>query len=243
MLDGLYAAASGMSAQQQQLDNLAGNLANASTTGYHAQRTAFTDLLYNRIEEAGTATTAGAGAAVRDIGTLEVQGSLQLTEQPFDLAIEGQGFFELKRPDGRTVLTRDGAFQLDSKRHLVSADGSVLQPPVTIPAGISPQQVSISANGEVFAAGKRIGTIALVDVAAPNGLLAAGNGQFALTTASGPIRPAGKASMLQGALEGSNVDLGSEMASMIDTERSYQMSGSAVKVEGEMMAIANQLRA
>lgn len=243
MLDGLYAAASGMSAQQQQLDDLAGNLANASTTGYHAQRTAFTDLLYNQIDEAGTATTAGAGAGVRDIGTLEVQGSLQLTEQPFDLAIEGEGFFELRRPDGSTVLTRDGAFQLDSGRRLVSADGSILQPPTTIPAGVSPQQVSISANGEVLAAGKPIGRIALVDVAAPNALLAAGNGQFAVTAASGSIRPAGKATMLQGALEGSNVDLGTEMTTMIDTERSYQMSGSAVKVEGEMMAIANQLRA
>lgn len=242
MLDGLYAAAAGMSAQQQQLDNVANNLANASTTGYHAQQTAFSDLLYSRVEEAGTLTTDGAGAQARDIGSLEVEGSLQSTEQPLDLAIEGQGFFQLKRPDGTVVLTRDGAFQLDSNRRLASADGSLTTPPITIPAGVSAQQVSISSDGSVRAGGRQIGKIELVDVPAPNALLAAGNGQFTTTAASGAAAPASGASLVQGALEGSNVDVGSEMAAMVDTQRSYQMGSSAVKVEGEMMAIANQLR-
>jgi flagellar basal-body rod protein FlgG len=243
MLDGLYAAAAGMSAQQQQLDNLANNLANASTTGYHAERTSFSDLLYNRFEEAGTLTTAGAGATARDLGTLEVEGSLQQTEQPLDLAIEGQGFFQLRRPDGTLALTRNGAFELDSNRRLVSSDGSVLDPPIAIPSGVSPQQVGIGANGVVRADGRPIGKVTLVDVPARNGLLAAGNGQFTLTAASGAATPAKGSSVVQGALEGSNVDVGAEMTTMIDTERSYQMGSNAVKVEGEMMAIANQLRA
>ncbi len=242
MLDGLYAAASGMSAQQQQLDNVANNLANASTSGYHAEQTAFTDLLYNQIDEAGTVTTDGAGAAARDIGTLEVQGSLQRTEQPLDLAIEGQGFFEVKRADGSTALTRDGSFELDSKRQIVTANGSIVQPPITLPAGVTPQQVSIGPDGTVKAQGRSLGKIALVDVPAPNALLSAGNGDFTTTASSGPAAPASGASVVQGALEGSNVDVGSEMTAMIDTERSYQMGSSAVKVEGEMMAIANQLR-
>lgn len=243
MLDGLYAAAAGMSAQQQQLDNLANNLANASTTGYHAEQTAFSDLLYSRFQEAGTLTTAGAGAQARDLGTLETEGSLQQTEQPLDLAIEGQGFFQLRRPDGTVALTRDGAFELDSNRQLVSSDGSVLDPPIAIPPEVSPQQVSIGADGVVRADGRPIGKIALVDVPARNGLLAAGNGQFTLTAASGAATPAKGASLVQGALEGSNVDVGTEMTTMIDTERGYQMGSSAVKVEGEMMAIANELRA
>lgn len=242
MLDGLYAAASGMSAQQQQLDNVANNLANVSTSGYHAEQTAFTDLLYNRIDEAGTVTTDGAGAAARDIGSLEVQGSLQQTGQPLDLAIEGQGFFELKRTNGSTVLTRDGAFEMDSKRQITSADGSLVQPPITVPAGVSPEQVKIAPNGTVLAAGRTIGKIALVEVPAPGALLSAGNGQFSTTAASGAAKPTAGAKIVQGALEGSNVDVGSEMTAMVDTERSYQMGSSAVKIEGEMMAIANQLR-
>lgn len=243
MLDGLYAAASGMSAQQQQLTTIASNLANASTTGYHAQQTAFTDLLYNKVDEAGTNTTGGAGAAAREMGALEVQGSLQHTEDPLNLAIEGQGFFEVKRADGSTALTRDGAFQLDSNRQIVTSDGSVVQPPITLPAGVSPEDVSISADGTVSAAGRTLGKIALLDVPAPNGLLSAGNGQFTVTAASGATTPASGASVLQGSLEGSNVDLGSEMAAMISTQRSYQMGSSAVKIEGEMMAIVNQMRA
>jgi flagellar basal-body rod protein FlgG len=243
MLDGLYAAAAGMNAQQHQLDNVANNLANVSTTGYHALRTAFSDLLYSQVDEAGTATTGGAGAASRDLGTVEVQGTLQQTGDPLDLAIEGPAFFELRRADGSTVLSRDGAFQLDSARRLVGADGSVLQPPITLPAGVSPEQVGIAADGTVAAQGRTLGKIALVQVPANNALLAAGNGQFTPTAASGAPVPASGASIVQGAVEGSNVDVGSEMSGMIDTERSYQMGSSAVKIEGEMMAIANQLRA
>lgn len=242
MLEGLYAAASGMSAQQQQLDAVANNLANSSTTGYHAEEIAFSDLLYNQVDEAGTATTVGAGAAARSMGSLEVQGALQSTGRPLDLAIDGQGFFQLRRPNGETVLTRDGAFMLDAKRQIVSGDGSLLQPPVTVPAGVPLEDVTIGPAGAVHAGGKLIGRIELVTVPGPEGLLAAGDGTYTTTKASGPTQPATGASVVQGQLEGSNVDVSSEMVSMIDTERGYQMGSSAVKIENEMLSIANQLR-
>lgn len=231
-----------MSAQQQQLDAVANNLANSSTTGYHAEEIAFRDLLYNKVDEAGTVTTAGAGAAARSMGSLEVQGTLQATGRPLDLAIQGEGFFQLRRPGGQTVLTRDGAFTLDAKRQIVSGDGSPLQPPVTVPANVPVEDVTIGPAGSVHAGGKLIGRIELVTVPSGEGLLAAGDGQFTTTAASGSAQPATGASILQGQLEGSNVDVGTEMVSMINTERSYQMGSSAVKVENEMLGIANQLR-
>lgn len=243
MLEGLYAAASGMSAQQQKLEAVANNLANSSTTGYHAEQVAFSDLLYNEVDEAGTVTTSGAGAAAHTIGALETQGPLQQTGRPLDLAIEGEGFFQLRKPSGQVVLTRNGAFSLNDKRQLVSDSGSLLQPPVTLPAGVSPEQVTISAKGAVEAGGKVIGKISLVSVPSPEGLLAAGNGDFTAGAGSGAASPASGATLRQGVLEASNVDVGSEMVAMINTERSYQMGSSAVKIENEMLSIANGLRA
>lgn len=243
MLEGLYAAASGMSAQDQKLEAISNNLANASTTGYHAEQVAFSDLLYNEVSEAGTVTTAGAGAAAHVIGPLEQSGPLQQTGNPFDLAIEGRGFFQMRRGNGQVVLTRNGAFSLNAKRQLVSDTGSLLDPPVSVPAGVSPESVRISAGGAVEAGGRRIGKVSLVTVPSPEALLAVGNGEYAAGAASGAIRPATGASLRQGALESSNVEVGNEMVAMIDTERSYQMGSSAVKIENEMMGIANGLRA
>lgn len=242
MFEGLMAAASGMSAQEQQLAAISNNLANASTTGYHAEQVAFSDLLYNEVDEAGTVTTAGAGAAAHTIGALEEPGPLQQTGRPFDLAIEGQGFFQLRRPNGQVVLTRDGAFSLDAKGRIVSDSGSLLDPPITIPPGVAPESVAISRNGAVEAGGKIIGRISLVTVPSPEALLAVGDGQYAASARSGATQPASAARIRQGALESSNVEVGNEMVAMIDTERSYQMGSSAVKVEGEMLAIANGLR-
>lgn len=241
MLEGLYAAASGMSAQQQQLDAVSNNIANQSTDGYHSEQVAFSDLLYSEVDEAGTDTRTGAGAAAIDIGSDEAAGSLQQTGKPLDLAIDGPGYFQVKQPGGQTLLTRDGAFSADANGRLVTAEGAYVQPPITLPAGVSAQQVSIASNGEVKAAGRTLGRIAIVEVPAPNGLLAAGGGQFGVTTASGAPRPAKGSTMIQGSLEGSNVNVAGEMTTMISDERSYQMSSSAVQIEGQMMSIANQL--
>jgi flagellar basal-body rod protein FlgG len=241
MLEGLFAAASGMSAQQQQLDAVASNIANGSTDGYHAEQTAFGDLLYNEVDEAGTTTRTGAGATVRQDGFDEAAGPLQQTGNPLDLAIDGPGYFEVKQPGGQTLLTRDGSFSTDAQGRLVTSEGALVQPPITLPKGVTPAQVSIASDGEVSAAGRKLGRIAIVDVPAPNGLLAAGGGGFSVTAGSGPAAPAKGASVIQGSLEGSNVNLADEMTTMVSDERSYQMSSSAVQIEGQMMSIANQL--
>lgn len=241
MLEGLFAAASGMSAQQQQLDAVSNNIANGSTNGYQAENVAFGDLLYNEVNEAGTVTRTGAGASARQMGFDEATGALQQTGNPLDLAIKGRGYFEVKQPGGPTLLTRDGAFTTDAQGRLVTAEGAYVQPPITLPPGVSPSEVTIGPGGEVTAAGRTLGKIAIVDVPAPNGLLAAGGGQFSVTAASGQPVAAQGSTLIQGTLEGSNVNLADEMTTMVSDQRSYQMSGTAVKIEGEMMSIANQL--
>jgi flagellar basal-body rod protein FlgG len=242
VLEGMYAAASGMAAQQQQLDAIGNDLANASTTGYKTERVGFRDLLYNQIQQAGTDTTAGAGAAANVIGFDQSQGAIQSTGNPLDLAIEGDGYFTVKRPDGTTALTRDGAFQLDGQGRLTTAEGDLLQPPITLPAGVSPSEVSIAPDGTVTGPkGATLGKVSLVTVAAPEHLLAAGGSLFTATTASGAPRPLEGSTIHQGALEGSNVDMATEMTQLMSTQRAYQLASNAIQNENQMLSIANQL--
>jgi flagellar basal-body rod protein FlgG len=243
MLEGMYAAAAGMAAQQQQLDSIGNDLANASTTGYKAQRVGFRDLLYNQIDQAGTNTTAGAGAAAEVMGFNQTQGAIQSTGNPLDLAIEGSGYFTVKRADGSTALTRDGALQVNSKGQLTTAEGDLVQPPITLPSGLAPSDVSIASDGTVTGPkGSPLGKISLVTVASPEHLLADGGGLFSSTATSGAIRPLAGGSMRQGSLEASNVDTATEMTQMMSTQRSYQMESSAIQTENQMLSIANQLR-
>jgi flagellar basal-body rod protein FlgG len=241
MLEGLYAAAAGMSAQQQQMDAVANDLANVSTTGYKSERVGFQDLLYNQVNQAGTSTTTGAGALAQVIGTNQAQGALQQTGQPLDLAIQGEGYFQVKLPSGQTALTRDGALALDSKGNLTTSDGSLLDPPIALPAGVTPNDVSIASDGTVSAGTRTLGKISLVTVAAPDHLLADGAGGFTTTAASGTVKAATGATLQQGALEGSNVDMASDMATMMSTQRNYQMSSTAIQTQNQMLGIANQL--
>jgi flagellar basal-body rod protein FlgG len=244
MLEGMYAAASGMNAQQQQIDAIGNDLANASTTGYKAERVSFRDLLYNQVDQAGTTTAAGAGAAAETIGANQSQGAIQSTGDPLDLAIEGPGYFTVKRADGTTALTRDGAFQSDAQGRLTTAEGDLLQPPITLPKGVSPSEVSIGPDGTVRGpgAGRVLGKISLVTVASPDHLLSAGGSLFTTNAASGAPRPLAESTIHQGALEESNVDTGTEMVKMISTQRSYQLESSAIQTENQMLSIANQLR-
>ena len=128
MLEGLYSAAAGMAAQQLQLDAVSNDLANLSTDGYKSERVAFGDLLYNQVDVAGTETGAGAGAEARIVGRSEQQGALKETGNPLDLAIEGDGYFVVTRPDGSKALTRDGAFGVDASGQIVNAEGNRLSP-------------------------------------------------------------------------------------------------------------------
>jgi flagellar basal-body rod protein FlgG len=241
MLEGLYAAASGMEAQQQQLDAIGNDLANASTTGYKAERVGFRELLYNQVDLAGTTTTQGAGAAAQTIGRDQAQGSIQSTGNPLDVAIEGPGFLTVKRPNGTVALTRDGSLQVDARGQLTTAEGDLLDPPLTLPRGASPSEVAISPDGTVSVGTRTIGKLSLVTVASPDHLLAAGGNLFTASASSGRPRPTSGATIKQGVLEGSNVDVGNDMVQMMGAQRSYQLESSAIQTENQMLSIANQL--
>ncbi|MBS1869786.1 MAG: flagellar hook-basal body protein [Actinobacteria bacterium] len=245
MLEGLYSAAAGMAAQQQRLDGVANDLANASTTGYKHVRVGFRDLLYSAQGSAAGATVmAGAGATAGLIGRSQEQGALQTTGQPLDLAIQGPGFFEVKRPDGSLALTRDGSLRLDALGRLTTQDGDLLQPPIAVPRGTTPDELSVAADGTVRAgSGRALGRIGLVTVPAPDGLQSLGGNLFAASAQSGQPVAAGTGTTLhQGVLEGSNVDVGDAMVDMIDAQRSFQLASKAIQMQDQMLEIANQVK-
>ena len=242
MLEGLYTAAAGMAAQQQRMDALSNDVANVNTAGYKRVRIGFRDLVYQQDGPTGVRT--GSGAAATQIGRGFQQGSFQQTGEPFDLAIGGEGYFQVRRSDtGQTALTRNGSFRLDASGQLVTADGDRLVPPIQLPRNVDPKAVNIASDGTVSAAGRRIGQIQLVTVPAPTGLAAAGSGLYTVTAASGGVRPAGAGGQIQqGILEASNVDLADAMVDMMDAQRSYSMASKAIHMQDQMMEIANGVK-
>jgi flagellar basal-body rod protein FlgG len=246
MLEGLYAAAAGMAAQQEQIDGVSNDLANASTPGYKHVRVGFRDLLYSsQGPAAGPSVKAGAGAAAAIVGRGQEEGSLQSTGQPLDVAIAGPGFLQVKRADGSLALTRDGSLRLDATGRLTTADGDPIEPPLTVPKGTSASDVSIAADGTVRVGNRTLGRIALVGVPAPDGLQPLGSNLFAPSAASGAARPlaAGAgATLKQGMLEGSNVDVGDEMVQLIAAQRSYEMASKAIQMQDQMLGVANQVK-
>jgi flagellar basal-body rod protein FlgG len=241
MLEGLYSAASGMEAQQNQFDAISNDMANLDTPGYQSTVVGFHDLLYSNGAYGSTVPT-GAGSASAIVGRDQSQGAIEVTNRQLDVAIQGQGYIEVRRPDGSIGLTRNGRLELNAKRQLTNQEGMLVQPPITIPAGVSTGEVSIAANGTVQAAGKTVGKISLVDVPAPDGLVADGDSVFSATAASGAIKTAKSATLQQGALEGSNVDMGAEMAKMMTAQKEYEMSSQAVQYQSQMLSIANQIK-
>jgi flagellar basal-body rod protein FlgG len=240
MLQGLYAAASGMAAQQTQFDAVSNDLANLSTPGYQAGEVGFQSLLYSSAGSAsGTTTATGAGASSSIVGRDQTEGPLQPTGRTLDVAIQGEGFLQVRRPDGTIGLTRNGALQLDSLGRITNQQGMPLQPPVTLPPGVTADQVKIFPNGAVHAGSRALGTISIVTVPAPGQLQPDGGSLSSATTASGGIRSATGSTLTQGALEGSNVDVSTAMSSMITAERTYQMASESVKYQDQMLQIAN----
>jgi flagellar basal-body rod protein FlgG len=243
MLEGLYSAAAGMAAQQERIDGIANDLANTGTTGYKHVRIGFRDLLYSaQGGGAGATVTAGAGAAAQIIGRSDEQGAMQDTGNPLDVAIEGPGWLQVKRADGTAALTRDGNLRLDANDRLTTQDGDLLDPPITVPKGTTPSDVAIAADGTVRAGGKTLGRIALVTVPAADGLQPLGGNLFAAGAASGAITPSSGATLRQGALEASNVDVGDAMVQMMDAQRSYQMASKAIQMQDQMLQVANQVK-
>jgi flagellar basal-body rod protein FlgG len=254
--------ASGMLAQQLNVDAISNNIANMNTTGFKRQRVEFSDLMYQSSQrpgqvsaESGNTTPAGLqfGLGVRAAATYRIheQGSLQTTNNVLDLAISGDGFFEVELPSGDSGYTRSGSFQLNENGELVTIQGFPVQPGFTIPDDAI--SIDIAEDGEVFVktpnnpALTSLGQMTLTDFANPGGLEATGNNLFVETAASGsPItgNPASDqyGSILQGFLEGSNVDSVSEITSLITAQRAYEMNSKVITTSDEMMSTTSQLR-
>jgi flagellar basal-body rod protein FlgG len=262
MFRALYTAASGMSAQQMNLDNIANNLANSSTTGFQQRQLNFTDLLYQNQIMPGTAatqqTTVAAGVQI-GLGTrpaeteiIQTQGDFTTTGNPLDIAIQGAGFFQVLMPNGQTGYTRDGSFHVDSQGTLVTADGNALQPSITIPSDAL--TVTIGSDGTVSVtqpaqtAATEVGSIQTALFINPGGLNAVGNNIYLQTTASGqpivgtPGGSDGLGSLQQGMLEQSNVSVVNQFVAMILAQRSYESNSRVVKAADEMLQQLNQLQ-
>jgi flagellar basal-body rod protein FlgG len=244
MLEGLHSAAAGMAAQQQRLDAVANDLANANTTGYKHQRVGFRDLVYDQTgRSSAQGVRTGSGAAAVDAGRSFGQGALQRTDRPLDVAIQGEGFLRVRLPDGRDALTRDGGLHVDGARNLTTSTGALVQPAIKVPDGVPEDQVSVGSDGTVLAAGQRIGRLDVVTVRSQAALLSVGDNAFVTTAASGPAVAAPRTTTLtQGALESSNTDVAEAMVAMIESQRAFQMASKAISTADEMMGIANQVK-
>jgi flagellar basal-body rod protein FlgG len=185
----------------------------------------------------------GAGAAATPIGRGFGQGSLRATGNKLDLAIQGDGFLQVRRADGTTALTRDGSLRRDPQGRLATQRGELLQPAVTIPAGTSDADLSIAQDGTVSAAGRTFGRIQLATVRAPQALQSAGDNLFVATAASGRPQAMPNGVLVQGSLEASNVDIADAMTEMIDSQRSFQMASKAVQMQDQILQIANEVKA
>jgi len=257
----LYTAASGMSAQQLNLDNIANNLANASTAGFRRRRLQFQDLLYQNLVMPGSAstqqTTVASGLQI-GLGTrsgaseiIQQQGDYTTTGNPLDLTIQGAGFFQIRQSTGEIAYTRSGAFHLDQQGNIVTADGNPLDPPVTIPTNA--QTINIGQDGTVTVTqpnqtqAQQVGSIQLALFPNPGGLNSVGNNLYLPTTASGqpiigtPGGSDGLGTLQQGMLEQSNVDVVEEFVQMILTQRAYEANSRVVQTADEMFQNLNTL--
>ena len=259
MLPALYVAKTGLAAQDTNLTTISNNLANVSTTGFKSDRAEFQDLLYQIKRQPGAQSTQDSelpsglqlGTGVRIVGTQKnfTAGSLQTTEQPLDMAIDGRGFFQILQPDGTTSYTRDGTFHLDSNGQIVNASGFALEPAIVIPPDA--QTFTVGRDGTVSItvpgnpAAQVIGNLQTADFINPAGLQAVGNNLFLETAASGAPQVgtpglAGFGTTLQNTLETSNVSTVEEMVNMITTQRAYEMNSKVISTADQMLSFVTQ---
>ena len=260
MINSLFIAKTGMEAQQTQLDVISHNLANVSTTGYKRANAVFEDLIYQNLRQSGSQTTEQnqlptglhLGLGVRTVATTRnfLQGSLQQSSNALDVAINGNGFFEVNMPDGTIAYTRDGSFEVDSQGQLVTSSGLPVANGITIPQGAT--KVSISADGVVSAtmpgqaAPQQVGNIAMSQFINPAGLEPRGQNLYVETASSGQPQQGtpgtnGLGTIQQGYLEASNVNVVQELVTMIQTQRAYEMNSKAIQTSDQMLAKLAQL--
>ncbi len=258
MLDSIYIAATGIGAQQTRIDAISNDVANVNTTAYKMQRANFEDVFYRRAaqrsgDSAPLALPApvGLGVAVSGTQTIFTPGSLTQTNNPLDLAISGNGFFEVQMSDGATAYTRLGSLGLDEKGELVTQGGDPLKVRFVVPSTAT--AVQVAANGQVTAnvAGQAnpvvLGTLELANFVNPEGLTPLGSGLYAATNDSGPAFQAvpgqeGMGTLSQGYLESSNVDLTSELVSLTLAQQAYQLSSRVLQVSDDILSTITNFR-
>jgi flagellar basal-body rod protein FlgG len=262
MIRALYTSATGMTAQQLNMDVIANNLANVNTTGFKRSRADFQDLLYQISRGAGTETAQGAqvptgiqvglGARAAAVERIVTQGDFRQTGNNLDLVVEGEGFFQVQLPDGQIGYTRDGTFKPDSQGRLVNSDGNPLLPEITIPPEAHGkvtvgQDGTVSASLPGAAAPQQLGQIQLARFVNPTGLESSGRNIFRPTAASGAATTAtpgleGMGTVGSGLLEMSNVKVVEEMVDMITAQRAYEINSKSIQAADEMLQVANNLR-
>jgi len=261
MMRALYTSATGMMAQQLNMDVIANNLANVNTVGFKRSRADFQDLLYQEMRPAGTEVSQGAqsptglevGLGVKPGATETMfdQGTLQNTGNNLDVAIEGDGFYKVLLPDGSSGYTRDGAFKRDSQGKLVNSDGYAIQPEITIPADASSIAIGKDGTVSITRGGSNtpanIGNLTLTRFSNPAGLTHLGGNNYQETAASGSPTDGtpgqgGFGQLAQGTLEMSNVQIVQEMVNMITAQRAYEVNSKAIQTADDMLQTANQLR-
>jgi len=260
MIRSLWIARTGLDAQQTQLDVISNNLANVSTNGFKRARAVFEDLLYQNMRQPGAQTSQQTqvptglqlGTGVRPVATARIftQGNLQKTDNTLDVAINGNGFFQVLLPDGTTGYTRDGSFHKDNQGQIVTSEGYPLQPNITVPADA--QSVSIGNDGTVTVtqpgspAATEIGAIQLATFVNNGGLLSIGQNLYLETAASGaptPNAPGGNGAgiVVQGYVETSNVNVAEELVTMIQTQRAYELNSKVISTSDSMLGRLTQM--
>jgi flagellar basal-body rod protein FlgG len=254
MIRSLWIAKTGMEAQQTQLDTISNNLANVATNGFKRSHAVFEDLIYQNLRQSGANSTEQTvlptglqvGLGVRPVATSRIysQGNLQQTSNNLDLAIKGEGFFQIQQPDGTTAYTRDGSFQLNSSGQMVTNNGYTLLPGITIPSNA--QSITIGSDGVVNVtlpgqvALQQVGQIQIANFVNPSGLDPKGQNLFTETASSGTPNAGapnanGLGALQQGFVETSNVNVVEELVQMIQTQRAYELNSKAVQTSDQML--------
>jgi len=254
----LWVSKTGLDAQQTRMTVISNNLANVNTTGYKRDRAVFEDLLYQRLVQAGGQTSAntsaptgmmlGTGTKVVATEKMHAQGNMVMTQNALDVAVSGDGFFQILQPDGTLAYTRDGSFKLSPTGQLITSNGALLQPTIQIPN--TAQSITIGADGvvsaKIFGSADQqvLGNLQLARFVNPAGLESIGQNLLRANAASGPVQQLkpgtnGAGQLVQGALEASNVNVVEEMVNMIETQRAYEINSKAISAADQMLKFIN----